>query len=167
MTSTIYLSLGSNLGDRERKLQGALVALASIARVRTVSSIFETEPVGEKDQPAFLNLAAAVETDLRPTALLGAIKRIERDLGRTRTFRWGPRAIDIDILLYGDLQIETPSLSIPHRELANRAFVLVPLAEIAPDAIDPVSLLTVAALRDQRPDLASVVWYVPPAVDTP
>lgn len=131
-------------------------ALEGITRLTSVSSIYETDPVGPVEQPAFLNLAAAGETDLTPGHLLAGLKAIEQDVGRTPTIRWGPRVVDIDILLYGDRLVETADLSIPHREMTRRAFVLVPLAEIAPELIHPVTGTSIADLRDLRPDLATV-----------
>lgn len=102
-----------------------------------VSSVYETAPVGVVDQPAFLNAAAEIETCLSPLSLLALMKEIEQQVGRRETFRWGPRAIDIDILLYDDLAVETPELIIPHAEMLHRAFVLMPLAEIAPKSHYP------------------------------
>lgn len=156
MTQPAYLSLGSNLGDRENNLRAAIDALQATMHVSVVSSLYETEPVGVVDQPSFYNLALAVQTDLDPQSLLETIKRIEREVGRRPTFRWGPRLIDIDILLYDDLIVDTPQLVIPHREMANRAFVLVPLAEIAPDLLHPVLALPIRELRDHVAGLQSV-----------
>ncbi len=145
----IFLSIGSNLSDRESNLRQAVRALQQVLRVKAVSWIYETDPVGVTAQPAFLNIAVAAETRLTPVELLRTIKQIEGDVGRRPTFRWGPRVIDIDILLYGDVQVETVDLTIPHRELTNRAFVLIPLAEIAPGAIYPLTNESVEELRDQ------------------
>ncbi|HIJ73933.1 MAG TPA: 2-amino-4-hydroxy-6-hydroxymethyldihydropteridine diphosphokinase [Candidatus Hydrogenedentes bacterium] len=144
----VHLSLGSNVGDRKANLEAALDALGQLDGVRVTarSSCYETEPVGVVDQPAFLNMAAEVETVLEPLELYEAAKEIEKDLGREPTARWGPRTIDIDIVLWGDRVLESDRITLPHREFRNRAFVLAPLAEIAPDAIDPVTGETVAAL---------------------
>ena len=146
---TVYLGLGANLGKRRETLEAALAQLAAhpAIRVRTVSTLLETEPVGgPAGQPDYLNGAAEIETDLAPAALLAELKRIERDLGRRQGPRWGPREIDLDILLYGRLVLDGPDLTIPHARLRERRFVLEPLSEIAPDAIDPVTGLTVREL---------------------
>jgi 2-amino-4-hydroxy-6-hydroxymethyldihydropteridine diphosphokinase len=144
----ILLSIGSNLGNRETLLREAVEALGRepAVHVTASSSQYETEPVGVVDQPPFLNMAVEIETDLEPLELLDAVKCIERKLGRIPSERWGPRHIDIDIVLWGGRVMETERLTLPHREFRRRAFVLVPLAEIAPDAMDPVSGKTVAAL---------------------
>lgn len=135
--TTVFLSVGSNLGDREGNLRAALRGLGPEVRIRAVSSLYETAPVGVTDQPAFLNLAVVGETGLTPDELLAHAKAVERQVGRTETYRWGPRVVDVDIILYGDLVVETPDLTIPHLEAARRAFVLIPLAEIAPDSVHP------------------------------
>lgn len=129
-----YLGLGANLGDREANLRRAveLLAVTPGVRVRRVSAVYETEPVGLREQPWFLNQVVEVETDLSPQALLTRALEIEAALGRARRERWGPRIIDMDILLYNELTLETPGLTLPHPRLAERAFALVPLAELAP-----------------------------------
>lgn len=133
--AAVFLSLGSNLGDRESLIRGALGLLASDAdiRVERVSSLYETAPVGLSEQPDFINAVALVETDLPPTELLRRLQRIESALGRDRNQHWGPRIIDLDILLYGDQSVDTAFLTIPHIRMMDRAFVMAPLAEIAPD----------------------------------
>jgi 2-amino-4-hydroxy-6-hydroxymethyldihydropteridine diphosphokinase len=129
-----YLSLGSNLGDRLAYLTEAVRRLeAGHTRVLRVSSVYETAPWGKTDQPAFLNIAAVVETDMAPADLLNHIAAVEQGLGRVRHERWGPRTIDIDILLYGTSTVHTPSLDVPHPRMTERAFVLTPLLEIGPD----------------------------------
>jgi 2-amino-4-hydroxy-6-hydroxymethyldihydropteridine diphosphokinase len=133
-----YIGLGSNLGDREGNLREALALLAELGEVRA-SSFRETEPVGVTDQPRFLNAAAEVSTDLPAHDFLDALLAIERDLGRDRSReeRWGPRTLDLDLLLYGDDVIDEPGLTVPHPRLAERRFVLEPLYELAPDLVLP------------------------------
>ena len=136
--ATAYLGLGSNLGNREENLRAALRGLEERgARVIRVSSFYETAPVGDVDQPGFINAVAEVETELQPEELLEAALAVERGLGRKRTIRWGPRVIDIDVLLYDSVSVDKPGLKIPHPEMMRRAFVLTPLAEIAPDLVLP------------------------------
>lgn len=137
---TTYLSLGTNLGNRLANLRAVLDALRAGAEVGILaqSRVYETPAWGYEDQPAFLNMAIKAETDLEPQALLTHLKDLECDLGRTPTFRWGPRLIDIDILFYDNLVLKTPDLVIPHPRLQERAFVLVPLGEIAPELHHPV-----------------------------
>jgi len=131
-----FIGLGSNLGDREAALRGALELLGE--DVVAVSSFRETEPVGYLDQPAFLNAAAALETGLEPRALLERLLGVERELGRTREGpRHGPRTIDLDLLVYDDRVIDEPGLVVPHPRLAERRFVLEPLAELDPDVVVP------------------------------
>ena len=134
-----FLGLGANLGDRAGTLAAALQMIADIEGVGVLeqSSVYETEPVGVTDQPPFLNMVARVRLQLAPEELLDALQEIERALGRTPTVRHGPRAIDLDVLLIDDLQISTSRLTIPHPELHRRQFVVVPLAEIAPELALP------------------------------
>jgi 2-amino-4-hydroxy-6-hydroxymethyldihydropteridine diphosphokinase len=131
----IGLGLGSNIGDGAANIRHALeeIEAREIARITARSSIWRTAPWGFKEQEDFANLCALAETRLSPAELLSAVKSLEKDLGRTDSIRWGPRLIDIDILFYDDLQSADTELTLPHRELFRRAFVLVPLAEIAPD----------------------------------
>jgi GTP cyclohydrolase-4 len=157
--ATAYLSLGSNIGDRKENLAVALKRMEEKARVVKVSSIYETEPVGYEDQPWFLNLACAVETDLSPNDLLHLAKAIEREMGRTETIHFGPRPIDIDILFYDDLVLDTPDLAIPHPRLAERAFVLVPLKEIAPNLVHPSLGLTIEELLERLENPEEVRLY--------
>lgn len=144
----VQLSLGSNLGDRAGSLRAALRALMSVAGVelKSWSHCYETEPIGFTEQPAFLNMAVEIETALVPLELLKAVKSIEAAIGRQKTDRWGPREIDIDIILWGDAEYASERLTLPHAAFRERAFVLVPMAEIAPEVVDPVTGETIAAL---------------------
>jgi 2-amino-4-hydroxy-6-hydroxymethyldihydropteridine diphosphokinase len=143
---TVYLSLGSNLGDRQANLRNAIGRLLELGDVAEVSSLYETEPVEVIDQPWFLNCAVAVRTDLTPREFLAGILVMEKSMGRVRTQPKGPRVIDIDILLFGAQTINTPQLTVPHPAIAERRFVLEPLAEIAPDMVHPVLKKTVGEL---------------------
>jgi len=141
--SIVYLALGSNLGDRLANLRLAVEALAPEVKVLVQSSVYETPPWGYADQPAFLNMALKAETDLEPLALLRHLKTLETRLGRETTFRYGPRLIDLDILFCDDRVVDEEGLTIPHPRLHERAFVLVPLADIAPELLHPVLKKTV------------------------
>jgi 2-amino-4-hydroxy-6-hydroxymethyldihydropteridine diphosphokinase len=135
--SLVYLSLGSNLGDRLAALRAALSALPPAVTVLVESPVYETPPWGVADQPAFLNMAVQAETLLAPLALLAQLKHLETRLGRLPSIRYGPRKIDLDILFYDNLVLDTPELTLPHPRLHERAFVLVPLADLAPDLVHP------------------------------
>jgi len=135
----VYLSLGSNLGDRRANLKKALRLLGESLEIASVSSVYDTEPVDVGEQPRFLNLVCRVNTDIGPMQLLSLIKGIEASMGRDLSLRDAPRIIDIDIILYGDTIIESPELIIPHPRMRERAFVLIPFAEIAPKVVHPVS----------------------------
>jgi len=149
---TVYLGLGSNLGNREEMLQRAIGALDSAQlRIRRVSPVFETEPMYLAAQAWFLNLVVEAETTLFPLQLLQRTRKVEAQLGRRRTMPNGPRTIDIDILLYGDVIMHTTSLEIPHPGLRERRFVLEPLAALAPALRDPVSRRTVRELLAALP----------------
>ena len=144
---TVYLSLGSNLGDREGYLRQAIALIgAAGVRVLRLSSLYETEPLEVRDQPRFLNLVVEAETELFPKQLLARLLKIELDLGRRRGRPKGPRSIDIDILLYGRSVIESAELRVPHPRLAERRFVLEPLAELAPGLRHPVNHRTIREL---------------------
>ncbi len=146
--TTIYLSLGSNIGNRKRNLEKAITELGknNISGIQ-ISSLYETEPVGPK-QRNFYNIAGKFKTNLKPQDLLKTVKQIEQKLGRTKTYHWGPRVIDIDILFYGRGKIKTKNLVIPHKEIINRAFVLVPMAEIAKNFVHPVYRKTIKTLNN-------------------
>jgi 2-amino-4-hydroxy-6-hydroxymethyldihydropteridine diphosphokinase len=143
----VYLGLGSNVGDSEALLKSALDALNGPGlKLLRVSSIYETEPIGLREQRWFLNLAAEFETELFPKQLLHRIQKIEKDLGRRRTVQNGPRTIDIDVLLYGNFAVKTDDLEIPHPRYRERRFTLAPLAELSPDLRDPVTHKSMAEM---------------------
>lgn len=152
MAKIVYLSLGSNIGDRARHLQAALEQLtAPDLRILRTSPAYETEPVDLTAQRWFVNLAAEAETELFPMQLLARIARVERALGRVRTVPKGPRTIDIDILFYGRTVMRTAKLEIPHPRIAERRFVLAPMADLAPDLRHPVTRKTIREMLDAAP----------------
>ena len=151
MRNQVYLSLGSNLGNREANLKSAIQRLEQFGQVVAVSSFYETEPVEFTDQPWFLNCAVALETEKTPQQLLRAVLAVEEEMGRRRTQNKGPRTIDIDILLFGALIVDIQGLTIPHPAMHERRFVLEPLAEIAPEVRHPVLGKTAGDLRDTLP----------------
>ena len=157
MANKAYLLLGTNLGDRAKHLDAARTGLArSAGKITARSAVYETAAWGITDQPDFWNQVVALETDLPPESLLAAILAIEQSLGRARDQRWGARTLDIDILYYNDQIVETPALSVPHPQIANRRFTLAPLAEIAPSLVHPVLHLTQQQLLDACPDALPV-----------
>ena len=149
MSHIIYLGLGTNLGDRQANLQDAVAGLIPKVGVLRVYSVYETEPWGYRDQPACLNQVLEGETDLQPLDLLLFLKNLELTLGRQATFLYGPRLIDLDILFYDQAVINQPELVIPHPRLAERAFMLVPLTELAPELRHPVLGLTISMLKNR------------------
>jgi GTP cyclohydrolase-4 len=142
----VYLALGANLGDRQANMLQAIQSIRTSATVESVSAFYETKPVDYLEQPDFLNMACQITTELSPLELLHFLKQIERQMGRQASFRNAPRPIDIDILLYDDLVLESPELTLPHPRMSERAFVLVPLAEIAPEVVHPIQELSVSEL---------------------
>jgi len=155
MTAT-YIGLGSNVGDRFANLFDALGLLINGSMLKTVSSVYRTEPQGYEQQPDFLNCVVEAVTDMEPRDLLKDLKNIERLMGREATFRNGPRLIDLDILLYGDMVIDTSELIVPHPRLQERAFMLVPLCEIAPEIVHPVLHKTIRELLWDLKDVGVV-----------
>ena len=154
---TVYLSLGSNLGERAKNLRAAIAALADAGlRVDKVSSFYETEPVDLREQPWFLNCAVEGKTELPASALLKKLREIETRMGSKKLVAKGPRLIDVDILLYGGETIDTPELQVPHPRMHSRRFVLVPLEEIAPQAVHPSLERTVKQLLEETPDRSAV-----------
>jgi 2-amino-4-hydroxy-6-hydroxymethyldihydropteridine diphosphokinase len=155
-TVTVYLGLGSNLGNRQENLDQALKLLAQRMRLGKVSSIYDTEPIGNVNQPRFLNMACEVFTRLSPEGLLALVKGIEQKMGRYS--RSGePRIIDIDVLLFGDKVINTRDLVVPHPQMAERSFVLVPLSEIAPDVVHPVTKKTIREMNQAIKEVQGVL----------
>ena len=151
MPTLAYLSLGSNLGDRAAHLRDAVARLAALGRVAAISSFYETEPVEVTDQPWFLNCVVALETTQTAAHVMTALLQIEEEMGRRRTQKKGPRTIDLDILLFGDEIVDSPTLTIPHPAMHQRRFVLAPLAEIAPDLRHPVLNKTIRELLAELP----------------
>jgi 2-amino-4-hydroxy-6-hydroxymethyldihydropteridine diphosphokinase len=152
MDEVVYLSLGSNLGDRDRNLREAIRGLAGVGAVRAVSSFYQTEPVDFVDQPWFLNCAVAIESSVSPERMMAELLGMEQKMGRERVHRKGPRTIDIDILMFGERIVDSPELKVPHPAMHRRRFVLAPLAEIAPEARHPAMKKTVTELLAELPE---------------
>lgn len=158
MKHTVFIALGSNLGDRLKNLEAAIAAMMPAVHPVTCSSVYETPPWGYLDQPKFLNQVVRAETDLSPEELLDHLKGIEKQLGRVETFRNGPRKVDLDILFYDDLVFDSSRLKIPHPRLSGRAFVLLPLAQLAPDLRHPVEDRTIREmLASETTD--GIIWF--------
>ncbi|NLG84882.1 MAG: 2-amino-4-hydroxy-6-hydroxymethyldihydropteridine diphosphokinase [Firmicutes bacterium] len=156
--STVFLGLGANLGDRTANLAAAREALAPVMRIQRASRVYESEPVGLRQQPLFLNQVVQGETVLRPGALLGKLKEIERQMGRLPGPRYGPRPIDLDIILFDDWVIGSAELVVPHPRFRERSFVLAPLAEIAPELRDPLTGERIAELWDRVAPFLARAW---------
>ena len=153
----VYLSLGSNLGDRRANLKKALSLLGDSVDIASVSSVYDTEPVGVGEQPRFLNLMCCVNTNIGPLQLLSFIKGIEAEMGRDLKLKNAPRVVDIDIIFHGDTIMESQELTIPHPRMRERAFVLIPFAEIAPEIVHPVSGERIDELASRVEDRDGVV----------
>ena len=156
--SRIFIGLVSNLGDRAKFLCRELSELGNLHQttVKKISSVYETEPVGVKEQPKFLNMVAELDSILRPDDLVRELKKIEHRIGRTHSEHWGPREIDLDLLYYGGEMLNETALQVPHPEISNRRFVLVPLKEIAAEFQDPLRHLNVDELLQRCSDTSSV-----------
>ena len=155
----VYIGFGSNIGNRLKHIQNAIHALSKTEGIvlQKTSSVYKTDPVGYEAQAQFLNGAASIQTSLSPLSLLHTLKDIETVIGRQHRIHWGPREIDLDLLIYGDLCLQTEKLVVPHPEMHLRRFVLVPLAEIAPDLVHPVFQETIQTLLERLEDDKSVL----------
>lgn len=162
----VYVGLGSNMGDRLRHLQRAVgkLAMTDGVEVTKLSAVYETEPVGVTDQGWFLNAAVQLHTTLSAETLLAQTQGIERDLGRVVTHRWGPRSIDLDILLYGNARVKTATLEIPHPEIRHRAFVMIPLLDLAPHLALPDGTAISTCLADLSPPQGVTIFAPPTAL---
>lgn len=160
MNNIVYIALGSNLENREANLRSAIKLMPPDIIPLVCSPVYQTDPWGFVDQPAFLNQVIKVKTDLAPEELLQYLKWIEQEVGRTPTFRYGPRKIDLDILFYNDMVYDSPSLTIPHPRIVERAFVLVPLSDIAPNYKHPTLLISIKEMSADL-DHESIEWFSP------
>ena len=158
MQHTVYIALGSNLENRESNLRIAVESMHPEVAPVDCSPVYQTQPWGFVDQPAFLNQVIRAKTDLEPEELLGFLKQLEKEIGRELTFQYGPRLIDLDILFYDELIFKTLELTIPHPQIPERAFVLVPLSDIAPDYFHPVLLVSVNELVSGV-DIDGIEWF--------
>ena len=158
---TVFLGLGSNLGDRLENLERGLRTLGERLELIRASSIYETEPWGFEEQPAFLNCVVEGQTTDSPEGVLEILKEAEKEVGRRTTFEWGPREFDADLLFYGRRIVSLPQLTVPHPRLQERAFVLVPMAEIAPDFVHPLLGMTVEVMAERVKGREGVRWFAP------
>jgi len=152
----LFLGLGSNLGDRAGNLRAAIEKLSPGIIIEKVSPVYETKPKYLENQPKFLNIACSGQTEMSPREILDFIKKVEKDCGRVETERFGPRVIDIDLLFYGTERVNEPGLIVPHLQLSERAFVLFPLCDIAPDFVHPVLGSTIKELKEKLGNSAEV-----------
>ncbi len=147
--STVYIALGSNLGDRKDNLQKAMEAISEFAQIEQKSTIIETEPEGYKEQNFFLNMVITIQTNLTASELIEKLQEVEKKMGRVRKIKNGPRTIDLDILFYNKEAIKTPNLEIPHPRMHKRAFVLNPMNELAPELIHPILKKSINTLKNE------------------
>ncbi len=152
-----FIGLGSNLGEKVKNCNDALEYISEFCEVTSMSSLYESEPAGYTEQPKFVNAVVKIETDLSPHNLLNSLKLIEKKMGRETTFRWGPRIIDLDILFYDNLVIESDNLVIPHEELQKRRFVLEPILEIESDLVHPKFKVSVKEILNNLKDGSEIV----------
>ncbi len=158
-TNAVFLTIGSNIGDRQKNIKTSIKELEKLGKIKTISSIYQTEPIGYKKQEKFLNLALKLETGLSPIELLKEIQKIENKMGRVKKIKNGPRNIDIDIIFYNDEIINTEKLIVPHPRMHQRKFVLAPLEEIANNAIHPTKNKTIKQLLNNLNDNHKVeIW---------
>ena len=157
----VFIGLGSNVGNRESNLNAAVEKLRNIAKIKKISSIYKTEPMEFKNQEWFLNMAVEIATELQPYDLLKKLQHVEQSLGRTREIRYGPRTIDLDILLYGDTVMREKDLVIPHPKMRERAFALKPLCEIASGIIHPIFKKSIQTLLERLPDNYAIRLWIP------